>query len=288
MPPKPWRWTGRIRTVDETADAPTTSTETVGTGDREAHPDRLLELAAERATGALYLNGRWGGTIFLTQGRIGYVESALTPGLETLLLRPTYTDDSRWAELVARVRRGEKETTVAAAGHLLRNRSVSSIEAEVLRRTATADAALLVLGAAVPEPERTRSRFRPGEKHWCETTTTLPVAEVLAEVRRRKAVLARMTLGIRPDRAIRRVPRLPIERIRLTATQWNIARSADGSNTPLDIAWLLGHGVFGTTMAVHQLARLGILTADPDLPDSHPLGLVPARHVMSFLRAYAH
>ena len=111
------------------------------------------------------------------------------------------------------------------------------------------------------------------------------MAEVLAEVARRKAVLAGMTLGVQPQRPVRRVPRLPLERIRLTATQWNIARAADGRRTPLDIAWLLGHGGFATTMAVHQLARLGVLTTDPDLPESHPLGLVPARHVNSFLRA---
>jgi hypothetical protein len=271
VPPKAWRWTGRSRSPVEYHD--------------QSRPDLLLELAAEQATGALYLNGRWGGTIFLVHGRIGQVESLLTPGIEALLLRPTYPDESRWAELVPGLRRGETEAATAAATRLLRRPSTSPVDVEILRRTALADAALAALGPAVPDTARTRSRFRPGEKHWWATAPTFTVAAVLAEVHRRQEVLARMTLGVQPERPVRRVPKLPLERMRLTATQWNIARSADGINTPLDLAWLLGHGVFATTVAVHQLARLGVLTVDPDLPASHPLGLVPARHVTSFLRA---
>lgn len=261
MSPKPWRWTGRLGV------------------------DRLLELAAEHATGALYLNGRWGGTIFLADGRIGYVESVLTPGVEALLLRPTYTNERIWAELVATLRRGETTVAASAAAELLRSHSTSAVDVEILRRSAVADAALATLGTVAPETARTRARFRPGEKHWCETSYTFTVADVLAEVRRRKAVLERMTLGIQPRRAVRRVPKLPIERIQLTSTQWNIARSADGNNTPLDIAWMLGHGVFSTTVAVHQMARLGVVTAEPDLPGFPPPQLFPARHTMSFLQA---
>jgi hypothetical protein len=227
------------------------------------HPERLLELAAERASGALYVNGRWGGTVFLIGGRIGYIESVLTPGIEALLLRPTYASEQSWAELVSQLRRGERATAATAAAQLLKSRSTSAVDAEILRRTAMADAALATLGTVVTDAERTRARFRPGEKHWCETMRTFPVTDVLAEVNRRKAVLARMTLGVQPRQAVRRVPKLPVERIRLTATQWNITRSADGSTTPQDIAWLLGHGVFATTVAVHQLARLGVITTDP-------------------------
>ena len=273
MSPKPWRWSGRSRSTAE------------DTVDEDARPSRLLELAAAHATGALYLNGRWGGTIFLIRGRIAQVESLLTPGVEALLLRPTYPDEHRWADLIPALRRGETEAVTAAAAQLLHRPATSPVEVEILRRTALADAALAALGRVVPETARTRSRFRPGEKHWCEPVRAISVAEVLAEVRRRQGVLARMTLGVQPERPVRRVPKLPIERMRLTATQWNIARWADGNNTPLDIAWLLGHGVFATTVAAHQLARLGVLTVDPDLSESHPLGLVPARHATSFVRA---
>jgi hypothetical protein len=270
VPAKSWRRSGRRPASEEAVDA-------------AAHPARLQELAAEHATGALYLNGRWGGKIFLVDGRIEYVESVLTPGIETLLLRPAYSDEHSWAELVSGLRRGETAVAIAAAGQLLRGRS--AVGTEILRRTALADAALATLGTAVPETARTRARFRPGEKHWCETTSTFAVTDVLAEVTRRKTILGQLTLGVAPRRVVHRVPKLPIERIRLTATQWNIARAADGSITPLDLAWLLGHGVFATTVAVHQLARLGIVTTDPDLPESSASHLVPARHVISFLGA---
>jgi hypothetical protein len=141
---------------------------------------------------------------------------------------------------------------------------------------------------------------------------TFTVAEVLTEVERRKAVLARMTRGVRMDAPIQRAPQLPVERIRLTATQWNIAALANGTTTPLDIAWMLGHGVFATTVAIHQLARLGVIKAGPaptstvtvppsavpptsiappgSAPVTSPNGIrtgvgapAPARHIPSFL-----
>jgi hypothetical protein len=265
MTPKSWRWAGRTRAAD-----------------------RLFELSSENATGALHLNGPGGGTIFLVDGRIDYVESVLTPGVEALLLRPPRTDPAGWAELVPALRRGEVARTEAArtaATRLLRNQSASAVEAEILRRTASADAALAALGPAVPETARTRTRFRPDERHWCPSVRTFAVVDVLAEVDRRKALLARMTLGIRPDRVVRRAPQLPIERVRLTAAQWNVACAADGERAAQDIAWALGHGVFATTMVIHQLARLGVLTADHDGPEPAEQELVPARHALSFLRA---
>jgi hypothetical protein len=260
--PKSWRWAGRSRPAED-----------------------LIELSAERATGALYLNGRWGGTIFLTRGRIGYVQSVRTPGIEALLLRTTYDDERRWADVVTTLRRGESDAAVAAAAQVLHRPSTTAEAGEILRRSAMADAALATLGTAVPETARSRSRFRPGEKHWYESARTFTVTEVLAEVTRRQAVLAGLTLGVRPERVVRRAPRLPVERIRLTATQWNIARSADGGNTPLDIAWLLGQGGFATTMAVHRLALLGIVTADSDPTEIPSPATIPARYPMTFIRA---
>jgi hypothetical protein len=287
--PRSWRWTGRIRGSDEPpppADPPPApSASELEDDDPPNRIDRLLELAAEHATGALYLNGRWGGTIFLVHGRIGYVDSVLTPGFEALLLRPTYTNERHWASLVPALRRGETEAAVAAAQQLLRNPATAAVDAEVLRRGAVADAALAALGTGVPPSTRARARFRPGERHWHEPIPTFGVAGVLAEVERRQRLLARMTLGIQPGRVVYRVPQLALEQVRLTATQWNLIRLVDGERTPQDLAWLLGQGVFATTVAVHQLARLGLLGSDPQRPETAPADLLPARHVLSFVRA---
>ncbi|GAA3633082.1 hypothetical protein GCM10022223_59290 [Kineosporia mesophila] len=307
MAPSVWgRWTGRGRAGDSTPPpvAPPPESE-------ETAYDRLFDLAEDQATGALYLNGRWGGTVYLVSGRIGYVESVLTPGIEALLLRPTYTDERSWARLVSSLRRGRIDAAVSAASQLLSGDATSAFDAEVLRRTALADAALVTLGAVVPDATGAVARFRPGAWHWCEPVRTFSVAEVLTEVERRKAVLGRMTRGVRMDAPIQRSPQLPVERIRLTATQWNIAALANGTTTPLDIAWMLGHGVFATTVAIHQLARLGVIKAGPaptsavtvppsavptsvpapgTVPETSPNGIRtgigaprPARHIPSFL-----
>lgn len=259
MPPSVWgRWTGRGRGTESPPQPspPTPEPE-------ETAYDRLFDLAEEQATGALYLNGRWGGTVYLVSGRIGYVESVLTPGIEALLLRPTYTDERSWARLVSSLRRGRIDAAVSSASQLLDGEITSAFDAEVLRRTALADAALVTLGAVVPDATGAVARFRPGAWHWCEPMRTFSVSDLLTEVERRKAVLARMTRGVRMDAPIQRAPQLPVDRIRLTATQWNIAALANGATTPLDIAWMLGHGVFATTVAIHQLARLGVVKAGP-------------------------
>jgi hypothetical protein len=243
---------------------------------------RLHELAAKRATGALHLSGRAKAVVYVVQGEVDHVESTLTPGLETLLLRPHYSEDA-WARLVPALRRGAADELAAAAAELVRTGAAPGVHVEVLRRGARADAALALLGGR-EDTFRGRARFRPGERHWCPGARTLPVEDLLAEITRRRAVLARLTRGVGADTPVRRSPRLWFERVRLTATQWDVVRLADGHRTPADIAWLLGHGVFVTTVAVHQLARLGVVAVEGY--ETRPLAAaLPARDVLPFLRA---
>jgi hypothetical protein len=251
---------------------------TVGTDDRQI--DRLLDLAAKGVTGALHLNGRRGGIVYLLRGEVAHVESALTPGVAALLLRPEYSEEA-WARVIPSLRKGETDDVATAAAELLRT-VVGPAHAEVLRRGAMADAALAAFGIPAPEAARTRPRFRPGERHWCPVGRTVSVAALLAEVNRRGAVLARLAPGVAPGLPVDRSPRLWFDPVRLTASQWDVVRLADGARTPQDIAWLLGHGVFATTVAVHQLARLGVVA----VTDRHtPPGAAPPRVPLSFLRA---
>jgi len=250
-----------------------------GHDDRQA--TRLLDLAAKHATGALHLKGGRGGIVYLRDGDVAHVESVLTPGVAALLLRPGYTEEG-WAEVLPSLRQGgESDDAATAAAELLRSGQVSPAHLEVLRRGAMADAALAVLTAlATSESMRSRPRFRPGERHWCPAGRTVPVTDVLTEVRRRTAMLARLAPGAGPDLPVDRAVRLWFDPVRLTAGQWDVVRLAGGSRTPRDIAWLLGHGVFATTVAVHQLARLGVVS----LRDG-PTGGAPHRVPLSFLRA---
>ena len=250
-----------------------------GHDDRQAA--RLLELAAKHSTGALHLKGGRGGIVYLRDGEVAHVESALTPGVAALLLRPTHSEDG-WAEALPSLRQaGESDDAATAAAELLRTGAVPPAHLEVLRRGAMADAALAVLTAlAAPESLRSRPRFRPGERHWCPVERTLPVGSLLTEVRRRAAVLARLAPGAAPDLPVHRSVRLWFDPVRLTAGQWDVVRLAGGSRTPRDIAWLLGHGVFATTVAVHQLARLGVVSVGDGPP-----GAEPHRVPLSFLWA---
>ena len=250
-----------------------------GHDDRQAA--RLLDLAAKHATGALHLRGGRGGIVYLRDGEVAHAESALTPGVAALLLRPTYSEEG-WAEaLPARRQAGESDDDATAAAELLRTGAVSPAHLEVLRRGAMADAALAVLTVfAAAESTRSRPRFRPGERHWCPVERTVPVADVLTEVRRRTAVLAGLAPGVAPDLPVDRSVRLWFDPVRLTAGQWDVVRLAGAARTPRDVAWLLGHGVFATTVAVHQLARLGVVSVG-----GGPPGAAPHRVPLSFLRA---
>jgi hypothetical protein len=68
--------------------------------------------------------------------------------------------------------------------------------------------------------------------------------------------------------------------VRLAAGPGDVVRPAGGPRTPRDIAWLPGYGVFATTVAVHQLARLGVVSVGDG-----PSGAAPHRVPLSFLRA---
>jgi hypothetical protein len=97
-------------------------------------------------------------------------------------------------------------------------------------------------------------------------------------------VLARLRRGVGTGTPVRRSPQLWFERVRLSATQWDVVRLADARRTPADIAWLLGHGAFATTVTVHQLARLGVVAVEGY--ESRPTAAaLPARDVLPFLRA---
>ena len=243
---------------------------------------RLVELAAKRATGALHLNGRWGGVVFLERGEVASVESPLTPGLAALLLRPAATE-AAWADLTAAMRDGDDGAATAAATRLARNGTTPPAHVEILRRGATADAALPVLGAPAAAAKG-RSRFRPGERHWSAPGGTTTVADLLAEVRRRVHVLSRLAPGVRPDLPVRRAAHLPFAQVRLSAGQWDAVRLADGARTPSDLAWLLGRGVFATTVAVHELVHLGVLTVAGG-HETPPAGAPRHPQAPSFLRA---
>jgi hypothetical protein len=91
-------------------------------------------------------------------------------------------------------------------------------------------------------------------------TTTLEASLVVAEVARRIAILEQLRAAVAPETLLTRASRLPQQKVRLSAAQWDLIRTTDGATSVCRMAWLLGRGVFTTTLEAYALIRLGILT----------------------------
>ena len=67
------------------------------------------------------------------------------------------------------------------------------------------------------------------------------------------------------------VPRPPVERITLTALQWELLVHADGQRTPADLAQLLGRAGYATIQELRRLAALGLIERPAErAPDDRP------------------
>lgn len=208
-----------------------------GTGDQVA--ERLLAAVGSGTDGRLDLVGDPGGQVYLEDGRVVLVESALTPGLDLLLIRRTGSAD--WAEARDLVERGE------LGAHVV----------EALRQHAVADAAAALL--ATDGTTLVRSRFVPGEQPWTRLSRPLAAEELLAEAGRRRHLAVRLGVSVRTGSRPARAPRLPTPAVRLTAVQWDLVATADGRRTVRDLAWMHGVGVYATVLEVAALQRQGLL-----------------------------
>jgi hypothetical protein len=137
------------------------------------------------------------------------------------------------------------------------------------------DAALDLLSS-----RSTCSRFRPAKVRPGAETISISVAELLAEVTRRRRLLQQM-IGISADLALTLSPELPGGRVQLTAAEWALVIRIRPRATPRELAWALRRSVFGTTVDVHRLMLLGLLrTADrPVQVPAQATAAKPARRI---------
>lgn len=220
----------------------------------------LLELAERRETGALEFSSEPGGSVYLTDGAVSQVVCPAVPHVAERVLR----------RVEPTPRRGESRNARALAEVALREGVLSRVQVHALLVDAAADAALELVGGGPG------TRFAPGRQHWAPLVWPLPVNELLTEIARRRQVLAAVADQAQPDAPARRVERLPVQRIRLTARQWDLVRLADGA-TPRAMAHALAAGVFATTLEVAALVQAGVLAPVDTRRD--------ARTPMPFLRA---
>ncbi|MEV0828143.1 hypothetical protein [Nonomuraea rubra] len=215
----------------------------------------LAGLARERSTGALQV-GR-SGTIFLSDGRVTYMECAQTPSVERLLA-------ARGLMSEAALRRLQAD---GGCERLLAEGPLTPGELQYAVLGGVLDAAFFLLPAGGARP-----KFRPGERHWLGGQWFFDVPGLVRECARRRAQLARIwpsadvdTLPVRP------LPRLPGHGVTLSRVQWEVIVRADQKATPLELAKQIGRPAYPVLLAVRRLAASGLLAA-PDLPQRREHG----------------
>ncbi|NUP01872.1 MAG: transcriptional regulator [Nonomuraea sp.] len=224
----------------------------------------LADLARERATGALRMGAD--GTVYLSDGRVTYMECARTPGVERLFAARGRMSESALCELQAD----------GGRTRLLQEGPVSLGELQYAVHGVVLDAAYFLLPATGARPE-----FRPGEEHWLGGQWFFDVAELERERARRQERLTRIWPSSDVDtQPVRPIPRLPGHGVALSQVQWEIVVRADQKATPLELARHLGRSGYSVLLAVRKLAAAGLLVPPdpPPLPrrERHPVRATPA------------
>ena len=220
---------------------------------KTAAPGRLLTQAAgERQTGALVVGGQPGGTVYLIEGQVTYAESAAAPGVGELLTASGRLAARTWqAALDAGTSRAQVGRILLDQGHLTQG------ELELCVLGATYDAAYFALSPASAPVD-----FLDGAAHWLGQIVRVDPAAITREARRRSRLLDEIYPYPQLDTAVViPVPRPPVERVTLTAAQWELLVHADGQRTPADLAQLLGRAGYATIQELRRLAALGLIEA---------------------------
>jgi hypothetical protein len=134
---------------------------------------------------------------------------------------------------------------------------------------ATYDAAYFALSPASAPVD-----FLDGATHWLGQVVRVDPAAVNREARRRTRLLDEIFPYPQLDTTpVSPVPRPPVQRVTLTAAQWELLVHADGQRTPADLAQLLGRAGYATIQELRRLAALGLIERpevrgrDSDNPD---------------------
>ncbi|WP_051797826.1 DUF4388 domain-containing protein [Catenuloplanes japonicus] len=215
----------------------------------------LSQLVNAGETGALYVDGDPGGVIYLTEGQVTYAESAAAPGAGELLTTSGRLSAPTWDSAVSSGKDAHRVgRLLIEQGHLTEG------ELELCVLGVIYDAAYFVLQpAAVPV------RFAAGEQHWFGPVCRVDADVLSKETTRRRRLLDEVFDSSTLDTApVRPAPRPPVERVVLSALQYELLLAADGERTPATLARLLGRAGFVTLQQVRTLAAAGLIIAEPE------------------------
>jgi len=205
--------------------------------------DELDVLARDGASGALKVEGRQRGTVYLDDGRFIFAEATGVPDLASRLIGARRLTAEQWNALRTEGRPGE-------FGSLLVERGIIGEEdlTEVLH-SAFLDA-VTVLTADGGEPD---TRFAPLERPWISSSLGLEVGSLKEEVSRRAE--HDFPLDAKPRLSDLDGPWGVVER-----REWVVACRIDGATTLRDLAWHNGFSLYETFESVQGLIHAGLCT----------------------------
>ncbi|MFB9316656.1 hypothetical protein [Cryptosporangium minutisporangium] len=217
-----------------------------------AVPEALDDSAANRATGALHVDGSAGGSIYLVDGEIYYVHTPAAPGVDCLLQASGTVSPAVFQTAW---------TAGAAAGQvgevLIKSGALSRGEAELCTNAAIIDGAYALLTASPTEVGPVR--FAPGEGHWWGALRRIGAAALDAQVRKRRRLLERTPPGHIDDQPVVASGRLGRHHVVLTDLQWELIVHANGRRSPRELARLLGRSAFSAILESRRLVTAGLI-----------------------------
>jgi hypothetical protein len=236
-------------------------------------------LAARHASGALEIDGRPSGTIYLDRGRITFARASWSPDLGTRLcnlLRPP-------AELLDLLRTadhpdGDVGEVLVGRGYVTREALRATLESVVM------DAIMVLTVPLSDEAFVADIRLDSPRAHWAGSLCKVGVE---AARKRATATAARMTRHGVPHTACLELRELDRGCAVLTRGQWAVASKINGSLTTWDLAWHCGLPLSDTFEAVGALAGAGLCgpSAAPDTaPDRGSRPIMPRRRQAAQVR----
>jgi hypothetical protein len=212
---------------------------------REPVTIQLNRLALATRTGMLRIPGDNEGTIYLYRGEVTSAECPGTPDVASRL--------ANWP---------------AGPG----SSGPTELERAWVGREAIADAALAMLG---PSPRS--ARFIAGGVRRPEDAGTMGVAEMLAEVDRRRETIRQLPASFTADTTVARNPHSSARRLHVSASQWALLVRMNDPATPRALAMARGMSVFTTTLEVFRLIVIDLVTiVDGEPPDGRDISFLQA------------
>jgi hypothetical protein len=129
----------------------------------------LHELGESGRTGALHIDGRPGGVLYLVDGHLTHAESTACPGVGERLVASGRLSADTWAAYASGKDRRQVGHNLIRDGHLGQHELASRVIATIFDATH----ALLQESADAPV------RFVPGERHWLGVITQVKLRSAL-------------------------------------------------------------------------------------------------------------